>query len=724
MNDRAWRDMPITSLYGVGKVKAQAYARLGIERVEDLLMHYPRAYENRGDVCLLSQASEEGKVAVILTVATQPRSATIRRGMTLLKLRAYDDSGTCEITFFNQPYLADAFVLGESYRFYGKVERVGKKYAMSAPAFERMPAEDAAALPALYPIYPLTQGLSQKQIASHVYTALRQAATDEDDPLPGQWRTTRGLCSRAYALRQIHCPESMEALSAAKRRLIYDELLQFSLGMAMSRRRVKAQTARSCTNGDASALIAQLPYVLTGAQQRVIEEIRADMAKSVPMSRMVVGDVGCGKTVIAAAAMLFAVQSGGQAVLMAPTEILARQHAAELTPLLGRLGVRCALLIGATPAAEKRSIKQSLCNPDDKERIDVVIGTQALLQQDVTLAAPALVVTDEQHRFGVNQRAVLSEKNRFSHVLVMSATPIPRSLALGLYGDLEISHVDEMPRGRQRVETFVVDGSYRKRLNGFIAQQVGEGGQVYVVCPAIEAADEDEADTVPLDAVSVRGDTCETASSNKALGLTSALQHAKELSTALPQLQVACLHGKMKPAEKDAIMQRFAAGEIQVLVSTTVIEVGVNVPNACLMIVENAERFGLSQLHQLRGRVGRGARKSYCVLVKGEHGCGDAAARRLETMKNQYDGFEIARHDLLQRGPGDFLRSNAAGDGTMRQSGGIHFRLADQCDDEVLLRQAFDDGRQLVAQDAELSGYPLLRVQVERMFAPDVRILS
>jgi ATP-dependent DNA helicase RecG len=379
------------------------------------------------------------------------------------------------------------------------------------------------------------------------------------------------------------------------------------------------------------------------------------------------------------------------------------------------------LLIGATSSAKKRQIKQALSAKDPTERLPVVIGTQALLSEGVEFAAPGLVVTDEQHRFGVGQRATLSEKSQFTHMLVMSATPIPRSLALGLYGDLDISRIDEMPPGRQIVDTFVVDDSYRARLDGFIEKQAREGGQVYVVCPAIEQADLQEEGDLLMSDVSMHGDII-SVETNDTIPLKSALNYATELSERLKDVSVACLHGKMKPAEKDAIMQRFVSGEVQVLVSTTVIEVGVNVPSATLMIVENAERFGLSQLHQLRGRVGRGKRKSYCVLVKGAPRCGETAERRLTTMRDEHDGFEIARRDLLQRGPGDFLRGT--GEESIRQSGGIRLRLADQCDDADFMQSAFDDAKELLEQDPTLENSPSLRERMEQLFTLDAGVLN
>ena len=434
------------------------------------------------------------------------------------------------------------------------------------------------------------------------------------------------------------------------------------------------------------------------------------------MSRMLVGDVGCGKTVCAAAAMLIAVQNGRQAALMAPTEILARQHYNDLAPMMEAIGIRTACLTGSTTAAQKRKIKEALASPDPAARLQVVIGTHALLSDGVEFSAPGIVITDEQHRFGARQRAKLSEKNEHAHLLVMSATPIPRSLALVLYGDLDVSKIDEMPIGRQRVDTFAVDESYRERLNTFIEKQIAEGGQVYIVCPAVEEQDAEEGEVALCDILP------DGTLREKQPPLKAAVDFAKEMQARFPHHHVAFLHGKMKSAEKDAVMQAFAANEVQILVSTTVIEVGVNVPNACLMIVENAERFGLSQLHQLRGRVGRGTRKSYCVLMVGEGGArGESARARLNTMKTTYDGYAIAEQDLAQRGPGDFLGS--AG-GTVSQSGGLTFRLANAGEDVSALTDATSDARALLAADPTLKNEPLLAEAISRSISIDATLIN
>ena len=719
MNEKEKRNVdallaaPLLRLPGVGEKRAEQLARLGLHTVSDLLFHFPRAYENRGDVVSLAGTQEPARAgarqAVILTVSTAPRRSRLKNRMTLLKFRAFDDSGTCEVAFFNQDYLADSFPIGAVFRFFGRVERTGRGFSLTNPAFE--PYTEGSALPPLFPVYPLTEGLSNKLISGLIRQAMPAIARMED-PLPEDIREREGLCTLAFALRTVHCPPDFQSLHTAKTRLAFDEFFRFALGLGMQGGGARVGGAPVCCVSEETfaGFRALLPYQLTAAQERTIAEIRHDMASGTAMNRMLVGDVGCGKTVCAAAAVYVAVRSGRQAAIMAPTGILAAQHAAELIPLFARIGIRGELLTGATTAARKRKIRAALADPDPAARLDFVIGTQALLSAGVDFAVPALVVTDEQHRFGVSQRAALSDKNRHAHLLCMSATPIPRSLALVLYGDLDVSRIDQMPPGRQRVDTFVVDESYRARLDAFIRKNVAAGGQVYIVCPAVEQAEgaeeADEAGLIPLTADFAAA----TPPAPTLPPLRAAVQYAAELAERLPDLRIGFVHGRMKQAEKDGIMQAFAAGEVQVLVSTTVIEVGVNVPNACLMIVENAERFGLSQLHQLRGRVGRGNRKSYCILVRA--GGGDAARARLEVMRTTYDGFRIAEQDLAQRGPGDFL-APAAG-GSIRQSGG--FRLAEGWNDAGLMDRAFGDARALLASDPTLGEHPLLRDAVRRGF--------
>lgn len=696
---------PVKVLSGIGPARAKAYEKLGIRTVSDLIYHFPRAYEDRGNVKLLSECISGDKASLIMVIGTVPKKTMIRRGMTLLKFTAFDESGTCEITFYNQNYLSDKFPLGATFRFYGQVEKVGKRYKMNSPAYE-MVIENEELMP-LVPVYPLTEGISKNRIATDIQSAMNALSPELEDYLPDDIRRKYKLCTLPFALRAIHDPTDYESVARAKKRLIFDEFFTFALGMALSGKKRRECGAPKCDNNDIDALISSLPYELTGDQKRAIEDIKRDMATDIPMSRILVGDVGCGKTVCAMAAMLIAVQSGNQAVLMAPTEILARQHYKDIAPVFEKMGYKTSLLVGSLTASEKKRVRASLSESDPDKRTDVVIGTHALISDGVEFYSPALLVTDEQHRFGVAQRATLSKKGEHSHVLVMSATPIPRSLALILYGDLDLSKINEMPKGRQRVDTFSVDESYRARLNTFIEKQVNEGSQVYVVCPAVEEKEPQDSGEITLaDFGSLK---------EEMPPLKAAVQFSEDLQATLPSLNIAFLHGKMKGADKDSIMKRFADGEIDVLVSTTVIEVGVNVPNATLMIVENAERFGLAQLHQLRGRVGRGNKKSYCVLVSDSKG--ENARERLNTMQKEYDGFKIAEKDLVLRGPGDFIKGSS--DPVVRQSGGLKFRLADMSEDSGVLTDAYDAAKTLVESSPDLSDNENLRQMINRMFSID-----
>lgn len=701
---------PVKVLQGIGPARAKAYEKLGISTVSDLLYHFPRAYENRGDIKLLSECVPGEKAAVVMVIGTVPKKTMIRRGMVLLRFTAFDESGTCEITFYNQNYLADKFPLGATFRFYGQIEKTGKRYKMNAPAYEMV--IEGEELKPLVPVYPLTEGITKNRMATDISAAMSALAPELDDYLPDEIRRKYKLCTLPFALRSIHDPSDYESVARAKRRLVFDEFFTFSLGMALSGEKRRGGGAPVCDQNDLSELLSTFPYELTGDQKRAIEDIKRDMAQNVPMSRILVGDVGCGKTACAISAMYIAVKSGRQAVLMAPTEILARQHYLDIAPIFEKMGYRVKLLVGSLSAGEKKKVRASLADENPATRTDVVIGTHALISDGVEFSAPGVLVTDEQHRFGVAQRATLSQKGEHAHVLVMSATPIPRSLALVLYGDLDLSKINEMPKGRQRVDTFAVDESYRPRLNAFVEKQVAEGGQVYIVCPSVEEREEDTSGEIAL---SEFGSVKEEMPPLKA-----AVQFSEELSAALPNLNIAFLHGRMKGAEKDKIMKHFVDGDIDVLVSTTVIEVGVNVPRATLMIVENAERFGLAQLHQLRGRVGRGQKKSYCVLVSDTHG--ENARSRLETMTKEYDGFKIAERDLVLRGPGDFIKGSS--DPVVRQSGGLRFRLADMSEDSRVLTDAYEAVKDLLSSSPELSENENLRRMIERMFSIDEHSLN
>lgn len=670
-------DTSIQYMRGVGEARAKALAKLGITTVGELLYHFPRGYEFRGNVKALASAEPNETASFILTAATDVHNATLRRGMTISKLRAFDESGSVEITFFNQPYIKDSIVKGGEYRFFGKLTRERGKNILSSPAVE--PIIEGRELPPLVALYPLTSGVTHKMLAKLVATALTELGDSIPEVLSDSVREENDLCAIGTALRFIHMPPDFKALERAKRRLIFEELYRFALGAG--EKREKKRTAPEMRDCDISALVKALPYILTGAQTRSIEQISADLASGVPMRRLVSGDVGSGKTVVAAAAAYIAVKNGYQCAIMAPTEILANQHYSELSGLLGRLGVKTALLTGSVKGKTRREVLASLSDGS----LGVLIGTHALIGDEVKFDRLGLVVCDEQHRFGVGQREALLQKGggESCHQLTMSATPIPRTLAMFFWGDLDMSPLNEMPPGRQRVETFTVDESYRERLNGFIRKQKAEGHQTYIVCPSVEEAELGEVTQEDIRLFDFGYDIEEIMRPKSAP--KAATTWAQRLAEDMPDMSIGCVHGKMKPTDKDAVMNRFAAGELDVLVSTTVIEVGVNVPNATLMIVENAERFGLSQLHQLRGRVGRGSAKSYCVLVS-DAKSGSAARDRLDVMKNTYDGFKIAEFDLGERGPGDFF---GHGD-EIRQHGELRFRLANLCEDMALFEAAVD----------------------------------
>ncbi len=703
-------DSPVSVLDGVGAARAKALSEMGLKTLGDLIYHFPRAYENRGDIALLRDGLNGEKRAFVLTVASEPHSVMIRRGMTLTKFRAFDESGSVEVVFFNQPYVKNVFKVGSDYRFYGKLQPVKRLFQLSSPAYEPMDGRDT--LRPFFPLYPLTDGITQKQLNKWIREALNIVLPTLADPLPEPIREKEKLSTLGYALEAVHDPDSRERLSFGLRRLMFDEFFYFALAMQKSKAQKKTANAHLCRDTDCMPLLSLLPYTPTGAQTRVMHEIAGDLARDAgngmtyPMSRILIGDVGCGKTVCAAVAIYLALKNGGQAALMAPTEILARQHYADVAPLFRQLGFHAEILLGSTTAKEKKRIYASL-SATDNTRCDLVIGTHALLNEKVDFSDLSLVVTDEQHRFGVMQRAALADKADGCHMLVMSATPIPRTLALILYGDLSISRIDEMPAGRQRVDTFLVNDSYHIRLYNFIRKTVEEGGQVYIVCPAVSEKADDEDDGVPLSELAFTHDA--TPPLKNAVGFAEELQN-----NVFPDLKVAFLHGRMKAAEKDAVMKEFADGKIQILVSTTVIEVGVNVPNASLMIIENAERFGLSQLHQLRGRVGRGKKKSYCVLVSDAEG--ETALQRLRTMCNTYDGYAIAEQDLKLRGPGDFFASAAGND--IRQSGGMSMHLTALCDDETLMSSAVADASALADEDPTLSlpEHAGIKREIERVF--------
>ena len=703
---------PVIELNGVGKTRAAQLGRLGIHTVGDLIYYFPRAYEKRGNMLPLSEYDSESPNAYLLTVATEVKTAKIRQGLTLSKFRAFDESGSVDITFFNSPYVKDVFHIGSTFRFWGKVNLQKNRLQMANPKYE--PYVEGLPLADFVPIYPLTDGISSKQIDKLIKSAINDILPEIIDPIPDIIRLDNSLPTLTYAIKNAHFPESDQALFKAQRRLAFDEMLYFGIAISLSASQRTRGEGIKLSPCSLTPLTDLLPYELTASQKQAINDVYRDCVIGKdgvvsPMARIIVGDVGCGKTVCATASAYITAKSGYQTALMVPTEILARQHYAELSELLSKLGIRVELLLGSTTAKEKRRIKEALSVGD----VDVIVGTHALISDNVEFSRLGLVITDEQHRFGVGQRAKLKEKSEKAHLLVMSATPIPRTLALTMYGDLDISRITEMPKGRQKVETFVVNEGYRLRLNDFIRKQVALGGQCYVVCPSIEQIEED--------AYIVNYNTGEVISENS-LNLKSAVEFSEELRASLPDIPIEVLHGRIKSAEKDEIMSRFASGETKVLVSTTVIEVGVNVPNACLMIIENAERFGLSQLHQLRGRVGRGTRKSYCVLVSDINS--PKSRERLEVMRTTYDGFEIAEKDLVLRGPGDFFSS--VSDNNLRQSGGFEFRFASMCDSSDLLTKAFQVAKSIVESDPKLeaSVHYELKAEIDRRFSVSESTIS
>ena len=706
---------PVSVLPGVGATREKQLAKLGIFTLRDLLYFFPRAYERRGDVKRLSDLQFDGQESVILTVASEVRNAQLRRGLTVSKFRAFDESGACEIVFFNTPFVKDVFHTGAEFRFYGKASISGRHIQFTNPKYE--PIIPGRSLEAMVPVYPLTEGISSKFIDKITKIALDEVLGEIEDHLPDDVRIKNSLPVLSYTIKNLHFPESEEALKKSLTRAAFDEMLTFGLGISISSQFKKKAIGVPFSPCDLTPITSLLPYELTTSQKNAVNDVYRDTvfkneAGAVsPMSRIIVGDVGSGKTVCAILAMYIAVKSGYQTALMAPTEILARQHYAEVSALFSKLGIKAKLLIGATTQKEKKRIYSLL----ESGELQVVIGTHALISDKVSFRNLGLVITDEQHRFGVRQRANLKDKSRTAHLLVMSATPIPRTLALTMYGDLDVSRITEMPKGRMRVDTFVVDEGYRERLNSFISNQVLAGGQCYVVCPSIEAEMLEDEIYTPTSLSIDEG-------YQSAQNLKNTIDYAENLRQKLPHIRIGVLHGKMKSAEKDEIMSRFANKEVDVLVSTTVIEVGVNVPNASLMIVENADRFGLSQLHQLRGRVGRGKRKSYCVLVSDLDT--EKARARLEIMRTTYDGYEIAERDLILRGPGDFFASLS--DDTMRQSGGFEFKMAKLCDNSELFTSAFAAAKEIAEKDPYLTmdEHKLLREIVREYVNPNISTIS
>ncbi len=678
----------IRYLKGIGEQRANSLAKLGITNLRELISYFPRTYEDRSHYVPIAALSDGDTACVRAMVANEPTLSRVRRGMELVKLRAVDESGTMDITYFNQSYIKQQLKAGESYIFYGRVSVEGNRRSMVNPVFELENGERSVT-GRIVPVYRLTAGISQKLLIGAMRRGLDECANQLPDSLPESVAERQKLCKTSYAYENIHFPADLGALELARRRLIFEEL--FVLSCALSRiklSRVK-KSGIIVSTPRLEEFFSALPFIATGAQQRAIADAARDMASGCAMNRLVQGDVGSGKTLVAAACIWCAHEGGLQSAFMAPTEILANQHYDTLSRLLAPYDIKVAKLTGSMPAKQKRETLELIKSGE----VSLVVGTHALIGDAVEFDKLALVITDEQHRFGVNQRAALISKGHDPHTLVMSATPIPRTLALMLYGDLDVSVIDELPPGRQKVDTFAVGEEMRQRIYKFMRKQVEQGRQVFVVCPVIDENEENPQN------------------------LKSAKEYAKELATIeFPDLKIGCVHGKLKASEKDKVMQSFVDGELDILVATTVIEVGVDVPNASLVVVENAERYGLSQLHQLRGRVGRGAHKSYCVLFSEAQN--DEAKARLKVMEQTSDGFKISEEDLKLRGPGDFFGS--------RQHGLPEMHIADLCTDVRILQEAQAAAQELLQRDPELCAAEnqKLKARIDELFAANAATLN
>ena len=668
-------DTPVRYLKGVGPKTAERFEKLGIVTLADLLCHYPRRYIDFSRPYSIAEAPPDTECVVKAEVFAKPAGRILPGGRRMERITAGDDVSSLEITWFNNPYATQKLELGQEYYFEGIVTGGMLRRQMVKPQVRTAAQITAAPFEA---VYPQTEGLSSTVIAKCIRQLLPHAEL-LPDPLPEEMLKKYRLLSKADAVRAIHCPATEEEAFAARRRLIYEELLVLQLGIGRMKNRGSASTGAPMQRLDPAPFWASLPFSPTGAQRRAVDEILTDLSGSTSMNRLLQGDVGSGKTLVAAAAIWACIRSGYQAALLAPTEILAAQHAENLNRMLAPFGMRVALLTGGMKAAARRTTLAAIRS----DEADLVVGTHAILSEGVEFARLGLAVVDEQHRFGVRQRGMLAEKAANPHLLVMSATPIPRTLGLLIYGDLDISILDELPPGRKPVKTRCITGKKRRDLYGFLDREIGAGRQVYIVCPAIE-------------------DTPDG-------GLNAVKSYYEDIAKALlPDRRVGLMHGKLKPKEKAAVMDDFKAGRLDALVSTTVIEVGVDVPNATVMVIENAERYGLSALHQLRGRVGRGAAESWCFLVSDN--TAESVQKRLKFLCSTSDGFAVAQFDLETRGPGDFFGS--------RQHGLPTLQIADLMNDTRTLHAAQAEAVAMLADDPLLEApeHVLLEQQVQQMF--------
>lgn len=651
----------IKELKGVGDKRASALLRLNLKTLGDVLNFFPRSYEDRTVLKRICDCTHGENAAVRATVISPVKCNYVRKNLIIYSVRVTDGLLNMDITWFNIRFIEGAIKQGEEYIFYGKFEQFPKRQ-MTSPIFEK-PGVNRQ-IGKIVPVYPLTAGVTQKLVSELTMQALRIAGASLLETIPDRIRREAELCEINYAYKNIHFPESRHAAEIAKHRFVFEELFVTQLALMQIKKDREKKTALPILDtSHMKEFLAALPYELTNAQKKALSDILSDMKKEVPMSRLVQGDVGSGKTIVAAGAMFACIKNGMQAALMAPTEILAAQHFESLAPLFDKFGIKVELLLGSLAKAKKLEVYERLKSGETQ----AIIGTHALLSDGVHYKKLGLVITDEQHRFGVNQRKVLIDKGKNPHSLIMTATPIPRSLALILYCDVSVTQIRELPPGRKPVKTLVVNEKLRQRVWNFVNKEVAAGGQVYIVCPLVE-----ESET---------------------LDLKSVTKYADELKNKIfKNLKVGFVHGKMKSAEKDAVMGKFSRGELDILVATSVIEVGVNVPNASIMIIENAERFGLSQLHQLRGRVGRGQKEAYCILFP--KNSNEITQKRMEVMSKTSDGFVISEEDLKLRGPGDFF-------GTM-QHGLPPFKMANLYEDVDVLAETTGYVRKIMLDDPEL----------------------
>ncbi len=657
-------ESPITEVKGIGAKTEKLMNKIGVYTVGDILLHYPRDYVRFKEPLGAGEITQEGIYAVIGKITSAPVLKRTNR-MEIVQAKVRDTAGSVELIWFRMPYVRSQLKPQETYVFYGKVKQKGRQFSMEQPQIYTT-EQYQQKMQTLQPVYARTDGLSNQMITKTILQALEEISLSYEY-LPEEIRKKEGLCEYNFAIRQIHFPENMESLTIARKRLVFDEFFLFILNMQMQKeKKITIPNDFPIENETVIPyILSHLPYSLTKAQKKCFDEILADMKKGTAMQRLVQGDVGSGKTIVAFLCMALMGENGHQSALMAPTEVLARQHYETFMGMCERFSLdrKVILLTGSLTAKEKRKAYEDMQMYQDA----MIIGTQALIQEKAIYQNLGLVITDEQHRFGVRQREKLAEKGLHPHVLVMSATPIPRTLAIIIYGDMDISVIDEVPAKRLPNKNCVVGTSYRKTAYEFIRKEVQKGHQAYVICPLVEESEELEAENVA--------------------------DYTKKLEAYYAgELTIGCLNGKMKPAEKNKVMDAFAANEIQVLVSTTVVEVGVNVPNATVMMIENAERFGLAQLHQLRGRVGRGDAQSYCIMV--DNAQSKESKKRLDILNRSNDGFFIAGEDLKLRGPGDFFG--------IRQSGDMAFQIADIYQDADVLKRAADAVKELLLKDSML----------------------